>query len=351
MITSTSICFKGSITFKNNNGSAVYAISSEIQISDNSGINFTSNAGRNGGALALLNSYLHVQKNVSVFYTNNKARFKGGAIYFNIGKLGPHQVPPYNCFLQSETSLEESNIRLEFKGNKAASEHNGMSIYTSSLQSCVEKLNDYDKNNISIILSKMANFKFLDSKTKHQIITSGNFFSIAEKLNMHVIPGKKFELNITSWDEFGQVVPSNYRVYIHNPEKCNIGIDENFKSLPNGNIRLYGPPGESCNISIERKGSRVMHILQKVTLAECPPGLILRRNVTENNKNCICPSDSTEGYSWILNCDEKQFQAHIVPGMWAGYIESKTESDDTLQVVIFVYKTLPLYLILQAEHS
>ena len=331
MITSSSICLKGYIAFINNNGSAVYAISSEIRILKDSRINFTNNTGRNGGALVLVTSYLHIRKSVYILFSNNTAFIKGGAIYSNVVEIRPHQVPPYNCFLQSEQE-EKRNITLEFEGNKAECEHSGMSIYTTSLQSCItQALKDHEKSNISIILSKIANFKFLDGEG-NQVITSEKLFFITEKPTLHLIPGKKFELNITSWDEFRQVAPSNYRVYIPNPEKCAIGVDRDYKFLPNGNIRLYGTPGESCNINIEMEGSRVMYITQNITLAECPPGLILRRNATESNKNCTCPSDSTEGYSWILNCDKKRFQAYIVPGMWAGYIESKTESDETLQV-------------------
>ena len=330
MITSSSICFKGSTIFKNNIGSAVYAVLSEIKISHNSCINFTNNIGRNGGALALLTSYLLIQENIYIHFLNNQAYIKGGAIYFN-SKPGPNEIPPYNCFLQSEDGKEKHNIRLDFNRNKAECEHCGMSIYTTSLRSCVtQKLNDFEKGSISVILNKIATFKFLDNKTDYHIITSGKNFSIDKESNLYPIPGKKFKLNIKAIDEFGQPVQSKYRVYIPASENCSIGVDKDFEFLPNNKLKLYGTPGDSCNISIEMEGSRVMHILQKVTLAPCPPGLILRQNTTIIK--CTCPSNYTEGYPWISKCDKKIFQSYITPGMWAGYLESHKNSDETLQV-------------------
>ena len=325
MITSSSIRFKGSVTFINNNGSAVYAITSQIQICNNSHISFTNNIGRNGGALALLTSYLYIQKSVYIRFSNNQAFVKGGAIYSNVGQLGPHKVPPYNCFLQSKHGKEKHSIRLIFERNKAEC---GMSIYTTSLRSCVtQKLNDLDKKNISIILNKIANFEFLENVIYPHVITSGIKLTIDKKSSLNAIPGKKFKLNVKAVDEFGQPVQSKYRVYIPASENCSIVVDD-FKSLPNNKLKLYGTPGDSCNISIEMEGSRVMHILQKVTLAPCPPGLILRQNTTIIS--CTCPSNYTEGYPWINKCDKKKFEAHIVQGMWTGY--TNTESDESLQV-------------------
>ena len=343
MISFSSVSFRGLIGFTNNNGSALYALSSKVQFTLGSQVIFKNNIGRNGGAIVLISSYLHVQKHTYLSFIRNKAYLKGGAIYsISLGELGPHKIKPHDCFFQSDEKLEQRNITISFTKNNAAyskGKYNGNTIYTTSLLSCIPRKSRSIRN-ITLVLNKLANFTFIRSHAYAQVTTSEATLSVKTKLaTVNVIPGKEIQLNISTRDEFGHMVPSKYRVFIRQKECPNfkISVDDRYKSLPNNQVKLYGMPEASCILTIEMEGNKQTYTVQYVTLIECPPGFLLNNETKFQNQKkdskpqCSCASGSTEEYQGIYKCDGKKFKARIKQGMWAGY-DSPNASEWNLRV-------------------
>ena len=126
---------KGTLTFKQNNGSSIYVRNSVLVIKKSAKLNFTSNIAETGAGISLYDSWMSVSTDCQFVFTNNKAFIKGGAIYahHSADLYVPHL---YSCFIRSDSpsSPPPQNCEFHFTRNTANTKSN--SIYATSIIPC-----------------------------------------------------------------------------------------------------------------------------------------------------------------------------------------------------------------------
>ena len=90
-VDSLSIVFEQSVHFEGNRRSALGAVESMVDFSDNCVANFTNNSGRTGGAITLIGyAFIRVSENTKLFFIKNSASQYGGAIHSRaVGQHSP----------------------------------------------------------------------------------------------------------------------------------------------------------------------------------------------------------------------------------------------------------------------
>ena len=102
------------IQFDNNTGSALYLMSSTVQFSVNSNVNFTNNQGINGGAIAVLgHSVMQISDSSEFLFSHNKAENRGGAIFYNTPNSKDYPILK-SCFLQYIGTKRFASRGIEF---------------------------------------------------------------------------------------------------------------------------------------------------------------------------------------------------------------------------------------------
>ena len=347
MVFKSIIKFDKSILFSDNNGTALYAITSRVEFSAKTEAKFVGNRGSNGGAISLTNSYLIIEESAVLNFINNFAYEFGGAIYsVTQGEHELHQnINGLNCFLHCK-----ENVTLLFKRNRANNLNNsefnfGRAIFATSFLSCMPKriatLLTSNETNTSVALGTITNFEFIGSNAYDEVVSSAAELLSTESDILQVIPGKEFHVNVITKDNFGHKLQSTYKAFLLGRTPCRNGsitIDPKYTYLPTNKLKLYGDPGTVCNITIKRIGKKVFHKSFKVSIAQCPPGYALTENKhllsKHSNKECVCAQQpakgsSTESFRGIPKCDEQSFRAYVLPHYWVGY-EPGDASDDNL---------------------
>ena len=338
--------FIGKTEFSGNKGSALYAISSDIQFATGSVSEFESNTGTNGGAIVLIGlSAIIVTDNVRVILTNNTAVNKGGAIYYFT--LDSHDdVFSYNCFIKYSreysnlwNSTSVPNVSFSFNGNRVENSisvgnittSNGNSIYATTILPCFRMCKIYKPVNKSIqnSFSCVGRFTFHDPDLK--ISTSSSHFNVIDQTDfqtpLEMIPGKIFRLPLELLDDFNQtVIRGKYRISIQNLNRSTISVADSDAHISQNRLQLYGNIGDTGIITLTTTGFREVSISFEVKMQECPPLFFLETDssVSPELLKCVCRPSFNVSYIGLHKCHNRHFRASLRHGHWVGYTENET---------------------------
>ena len=323
------IDFHGYNIFLNNLGSAMHIVNGIVNF-QNSSVSFINNTGLQGGAVALIGSSTMIVGPNSYEFIGNKATFQGGAVYVSLNDITDFTVSK-SCFIQytdndSVISSIEWDANITFWGNKAKDGTAGHAIFASSLHPCqfinnaTKGHSDYKTVNTSTIFT-IRGVTFDDSVAlQPQIATDGALLNISWPTLERIIPGEKYRHGITMTDELGQRVRPSFRVAINRERIVEDGVklDPAFSSFIGDEIQLTGKADQNVTLYLETLSPRKGYIQLAVQLLSCPPGF-----KPNNLSECVC---NTQNHFALLRCDENSFHSYLLPGHWAGVIESKLVS-------------------------
>ena len=321
--------------FKNNLGSALYIVNG-IANFQKSNASFINNTGLQGGAVALIGSSTMIVGPNRYKFISNKATFQGGALYvLLIDKID--FSASRRCFLQYMNDEDivlssDWNSTITFVGNRAASGH---AIYATSLYPCqvidngTASRSDYTLVNISeVFTSRGENITFDDDAELQcsQLATDGALLKsrLSDFTPLMIIPGEKHCHGVTTTDDLGNQVNAELRMEVkwnHSkkiPDPTSVG----------SKIQLKGKPGNSGIITLQTMFPRESYIKLKVNLTNCPPGYVL-----SDGSECIC---NMEAYMGLFKCDDS-FHSYLIPGFWAGLIETPSGHELKLATSAFPF--------------
>ncbi len=313
-IRKTDIKLQGYSSFMYNEASAIYAVSSNLIVSNQSVLNFTNNHGYRGGAIALYStSKIILENNVELYFERNNASHKGGAIY---QKTSNEENTRFQCFIRNRGTNSNSN-HLTFSGNKAG--HTGNSLYLTTLKGC----KNYKKiNNCSGILLEYAHFHFSEC-TPSEIETVGNYNNITDFPPLkYAIPGKPTDLGISIIDDTGKPISAVIKAVI-TANKSSVNIDSAYNYITNNKILLLGDEGAEATVMLNWLNHENSLLEIKMVLQRCPPGLISLKQM------CVCSAfqvNTTLNLDGIDTCDMEEFKAHLQNSYWAGYLDPGNET-------------------------
>ena len=326
---------QGMTRFERNIGSAVYLLSSILEIEQGSNITFVDNHGYEGGAIGLQgSSVIYINDNINISFLNNSASVKGGAISQKTLHT-PSDMTASKCFIKYagdySKNITERNITLFFYNNTIhpynvklnSSEIHKQSIFVFSDLPCM-KINMQAKNYLKA-LNSIAHFNFTSSNDIAAISSKFEVNDIPKK----IIPGKKTYMNITLRDGLDNNDSSSaYSVSITQIYNGKVFFDPVRKyktSIANNMLKVLGKPKSKAKIRITLSNLQDTELSFDITLQECPPGYIFDK---ENSK-CTCSlKNGTLKYQGIHHCNNKKFRAFLIPGYWAGY-NTSDESEIT----------------------
>ena len=336
--TEFTINFFGKLSFTNNNGSALYLVSSVALFQPNSTVTFHNNIGFNGGAIYLIGfSVLVLNDDVSITLSNNTATRCGGAIYsYSIDK---HDfVSSRSCFIHNAHVYKQENhwinTLVTFVNNSAGlmgsstnSTYCGHSIYATTLLPChyaCKKNTADDRMSIDEMFQCFGNFLFLNSRD-YEVTTSGANFTLATDSDgdsiIGVIPSKRDSLPVQLIDDLGQTVDAEVFVNVTNSNKSGIKVDRSYAFLSDEEMVIYGRAHDTAYLTISKTTLRENAVTFKFEIQDCPPGFI---NI---NNQCICSAGTEYFYSPVFSCDLNKFVATARHGYWIGYVDGKSEDD------------------------
>ncbi len=319
------IVFKYKIIFEGNTGTALYLISSTVEVRRHTFIHFHNNSGHYGGAIALYrSSTLNLRSHVDFIFTSNSALIKGGAIYQE-SSSNSVTIGQTNCFLHSLEKAFIYNTYFTFMDNHIVDSNRkllncsdcGKSIFMYSTKSCtrVATFTNHTTN-------KKMKFTFMDSLPEHEISTWGILIKFNSLWDYGVIPGKSVQLPITVHNDFSINISRLILVVITNSDNSsNIETDAFSTHIFNQHsVTLLGKPGSSGNMSLSLSTGIDSEIRLSITMLECPPGYVYK----QSEKLCKCSVNTdSEKYVGISHCNASSFQALLRRSYWIGYIQTK----------------------------
>ena len=319
------INFQGCNVFKNNWGTALYAVNGIMDF-QNSNVSFINNTGLKGGAVALIGlAKITVGSNNIYKFINNSATFLGGAIYVSLTDI-TNFIVSKSCFIQYADDSANISIlwdaNIAFIGNRAKDSSSGHAIYATSLFPCQAirygTINqfEYQVVNVSAIFTTRGIIFDNDTKLQPQLATDGATLSFNKTTPQMIIPGEYYEHNIVTMNDLGQMTNSSFRVAIVNKESDNfIQLDSAFSTFIGDELQLTGKPGENATLYFEILSPRQSYLNLSITLLECPPGF-----KSNNDSKCVCNAHNHMG---LLRCNEDEFYSYLLPGYWTGFVGSK----------------------------
>ena len=341
--TEFTINFIGKLNFTNNNGSALYLVSSVAVFQPYSTVVFHNNNGFNGGAISLIGfSVLRVNDYVSITMSNNTATRCGGAIYsYSIDK---HDfVSSRSCFIYSADAYKQDNHRentlVTFVNNSAGmmgpnndSMYCGHSIYATTLLPChyaCRKNIAHDQVSINNAFSCFGNFTFLNGSRAYELTTSGANFKLANTIigddgmfaPIKIIPNKRDSLPVKLIDDLGQCVNAEVFVNITSNDKNDVKVDRSYAFLLDKEMVVYGQAHDTAYLTVSKTTLRESAITFKFEIQDCPPGFVNKKN------QCICSAGTEHFYSPVFSCDLNKFVARARHGYWIGYIGGNSEDN------------------------
>ena len=331
MITGGVSTFKDSVSFLNNNSTAIYAISSTILILKDTTVLFTNNTARNGAGISLIGfSTIVVGQNTSVTFCNNSVSRNGAAIYhYSIDKNA--YIYSRTCFIQKLDPVQSSkNVFFNFFGNTAYKNpvyNNGKrkadAIYGTSITACSTSRDNnnsrydfYDVGNFRSCNSCLSSTLDVISECEHMyteppVLTDEGDVSIAlDSKYKDFIPGKKFNNTL---EEKGTEVQTLYYVTIQNDNGSNITIPNAF-TVVTRKILLRGKPGDTATVTFTELYFRRYSISIRVRAMDCPPLYTISNDLT-----CVCISNADLRFVEFHKCLNGIFQASIRLGYWISY--------------------------------
>ena len=218
------ISFSGMNTFDSNLATALGCVSSLVYMEGRT-IFMRNKAVQGAGMQLLSESRLILLSGARVSFRGNRADMVGGAIY--VGENSDNfTFVPEDCFLYfnqlgyglcSDRSLcLPQNVTVSFKDNTALF---GSIVFGSTLSTCpwVNSLSQYSPqyNDSQTVYSNLRQYQKTLDYSKPRRRGPPQFSTVSAKLtvsrnpdlNISVMPGEQFFINITTLDSFGQLIP------------------------------------------------------------------------------------------------------------------------------------------------
>ena len=324
------VTLKGSVSFIENNGSALVISAAGINIDDDCNVTFIHNKGRRGAALSLLaSSWINVKDNTTVSFTGNKADEMGGAIYAEL--INEHNlIATWNCFFQYFNATIEPdmwNTKIRFQQNIA--QHGGHSIFATTLRSCLwgksyTRITQHDMK--YVFHWKPFEFDGVSGirpfVREMEVATDANFLT-TNKSELKISPGQAYHLPFIQSDDKGQPASTVLFIQSNNEE---VGKINNQSVYTYSDImQVYGDPKSTFNITVTSLGHIASTVTLNITIDYCPPGYVPYPDETQNATSCKCASERSNGYPGIPGCDDENYQAYISRYHWGGIHQSSNE--------------------------
>ncbi len=333
-VDSVGVIFERTINFEGNSGTALGAVATEMNISDNAVISFTRNRGRYGGALALQGfCYMKVHPNSVIIFTSNTAEYLGGAIYSHYVSEHDFREGTLDCFVAYSLIIPPNQwtAKFIFKDNVAGGIPN--SIYTTSVLPC-EWWYDGKHRDVNYTYARNVfcwnhtSWIYESSTCSEQIQTAPSTFTLNsshayhEAYQLSVIPGKLAALPVQTIDDRG-INSSNRMVLTAHSLTDKVVIDKRSVYITNNQIQLFGPADSHGTLVLETQDPKVIHTKVNVTFKPCPPGLV--PSINDNNAS-FCECAGKFGGQGYLKCFGNQFQSQLQRGAWIGNYTYKGET-------------------------
>ena len=328
-IDTLAVQFAGTITFEDNNGSALALTGScQVDILNNSKMEFTRNLGRNGGGLVIYgNAFIVTHANSSLVFINNTAEYHGGAIYhYTSGERD--RFGSGNCFIRYFDIFrtpQEWTSTFYFESNKANNYDNA--IYSSMILPCVwggaQGSTNTSDAQIKEVFCWNKNWHYRNSSNYSvdcykQIFTAPSSFKIGSIY--HSIPGQTIFLNVSVFDDIGNPVTNKtvFILRIHNSSASftGNGTSSNYMYVSHRRVNLFGQPNSKVKVQVETDDSVVIENQIEVILKPCPPGFYYSGSNDSSAQECLC-DDNYNGY---IRCDQSDYSSSILRLGWIGTV-------------------------------
>ena len=294
------------ITLVGNRGSAITAKSAQVNILNNTKVEFVNNTATNGGAMALLGfSVLELHPGSHVLFESNHASELGGAVY----ATSPHQTEfifSHKCFISYLLfpNPNEWNTSITFVNNTAKF---GFAIFTDSLLPCAKHV-----GNVSTEIKqalKWEPFEFTSGIEQYTIATSPA--GITFTLPPEIAPGQRVDIHPLAVDDLGQTIPTGYQVFL----ESDMGATTNNYLSDDGFLLIKGEPGTVFNLTLQTQNTRLVSVVMPGRLGACPLGFALE------NRECVCSTSTLDKkLVGVAECDLSSFSAFLLLGYWAGCV-------------------------------
>ena len=307
-VESIQVHLKDLVSFRENLGSAIVAASSQINVLDNTEVEFIDNTAEFGGALALLGfSILQLYTGSRVAFDSNTATV-GGAIY----ATSPHQtefIVSHKCFISHRvfSHPDKWNASLVFTNNKAS--NYGHDIYTDSLLPCAKAVFGIVTNVTTAL--QWSPFTYTEGVKEYTIATSPATVNFS--LPKQLAPGEPVDLVSEALDDLRQRIPTAYEVLYD-------GSVVTYPFIADGNyLQVFGVPGTQFTLTLRTQSTRHVSLSRSGRLEGCPLGLTLKQ--VSNTYTCVCSASVSDRILLgVLECDMGQFRALLWQGFWIGCI-------------------------------
>ena len=325
MITGLSVIFKGHIDFFNNDGSCIYAISSQVMFE--SGVNalFQNNTAENGAGIALIGySVIVVNNHSNLSFFHNRVTGRGGAIYYY--SIDKHTYVLHDrCFIQS-FDYKPTSISFNFTCNMARhipnyndNKYMKNSIFsTADLSKCCEsktnctfrgigKFSFDNENNVCMSSGEVCEGQFYISDEK-------NFTFMEEGNGIKFIPGNKSELPLSTpgiTSELSLSKISSFDVTIEN--NSNIMIHTSQYKIIDEKLKIYSDERKGrANITLTETSNRRYSLSLIAEIQNCPPFYKL------SDKKCVCYGSEDIFYVSMFICNGATLNSMLHVGYWVG---------------------------------
>ena len=329
-IDTLTVQFAGTINFEDNKGSALALTGScQVDILNNSKMEFTRNLGRNGGGLVIYgNAFIVTHANSSLVFINNRAEYLGGAIYhYTSGERD--RFGSGNCFLRYFDIFQtpqEWTSTFYFESNKANNQDNA--IYSSMILPCVwggaqGSTNTSDAQIKQVFCWNNKNWHYRNSSNYSvecykQILTAPSSFQIGSIY--HSIPGQTVFLNVSVFDDIGNPVTDKavfvLRILDGSASFAGNGTNSNYMYVSHGRVNLFGQPNSKVKVQVETDDSVVIENQIEVILKPCPPGFYPSSSNGSSAQECLC-DDNYNGY---IRCNQTDYSSSIFRLGWIGKV-------------------------------
>ena len=319
--------FTGQVSFEGNNGTALVATGTHVNISNGTNVTFIRNTGRNGAAIALLDTFIVTSEGSSLYFLNNWALYKGGAIYsFHAGERD--LLSSRNCFLRYEDisiDPEEWDVYFFFQNNTIQL-HPGSgrlnAIYATSLLPCIwgGSYGNSTYKNFSesrVFCWNKSKWTYKDGKgnytsCNHQIRSSPMTFSNTTPSYSRK-PGQSIQLGFTVHDELNNNV-INTSIFIAKIISGSGTFRNNslFTYVSHEHLEVYGMPYSNVDVQLETLDPVVTRNTMNVTIEPCAPGFTFDNNAM----GCYCYN--TSAFNGYIQCNQNSFQSTILHTAWVG---------------------------------
>ena len=297
------------VIFTGNKGSAIFASSSQINVLENTTVQFTRNRATNGGAIALHGfSILELFSKSQVFFDSNSASLLGGAVY----ATSPHQtvfIYSHSCFIthHSITDPDQWDTEIIFTKNTAKF---GQAIYADSLLPCAKHKGDVITN-VSAAF-RWTGIVFTSGNVHNTIATSPSAISFT--LPAEIAPGERININPMPIDDLNQTIPTAYQAFLD--IDSGQAVTNSYIS-DDGHLQIKGQPGTKFTLRIQTQNTRHTSSSRTSRLGNCPMGFIL-----DNDGVCVCTANTRDRrLVGVPECNTSSFKAVLQIGYWVGCIE------------------------------